>query len=374
MDPSTERLDAKPTTTSHPVVASADHSARNWVPLVIGFGVAIGVWLLWVYVGIGCVHKQLDKAALQFANQGEISKLPSAAAPASASSAALAALAASAAEQKLANEKAIAERKTVYFTQVGQTGDAFGGLNAALTALAGALVFWAGFMQHQTLKHARAETVRLQKLVEEEWVARHKQEFESLFFRMLSLTREVTERIEVDSSIPRKGAAALDSFATRITDGWTMPDSPKAQLESLTDRFMKKVYETAPSSMGPYFRMLYQTFKQIDQSGLTYKERVPYANIARGQISEGAVLLLALNGWGTYGYKFIPYIEKYGLLEHMHPKYLQLVKAALRYGYRERAFLGSEERDLTGNEWHAQPHLKQFYPAGMGEARPEDIT
>lgn len=38
---------------------------------------------------------------------------------------------------------------------MAQVGDTYGGLNSLLTAIAGALVFWAGFMQHRALRDAQ---------------------------------------------------------------------------------------------------------------------------------------------------------------------------------------------------------------------------
>jgi hypothetical protein len=84
-----------------------------------------------------------------------------------------------------------------------------------------------------------------------------------------------------------------------------------------------------------------------------------YANIARGQISEGAVLLLAINGLTSHGYKLVPLIEKFGLLEHLHPRYRDEIGPALMLGYRPRAFMGSEERAKPGNEWEDTPKLAQ---------------
>lgn len=68
------------------------------------------------------------------------------------------------------------------------------------------------------------------------------------------------------------------------------------RLGVLVSNFLTSVYDKRPSAFGPYFRLLYQTFKYIHESPLTAAEQIRYANIARGQISEGAVLLLALSG------------------------------------------------------------------------------
>ena len=356
--------------------ASRDSTNAQWWVLGIGLLVAVLVWCLWLFFGIGWVNHRVERLAIAEA------QLPvaHAAAPAPA-------VVASSPFVTTTNAK-----ETAYFTQIGQVGEAFGGLNAALTAIAGALVLWAGVMQHQTLKHARAEALREREEAGEERHSRKIQQFESLFFRMLELSRDMTARIETPRVWVRalytnpaeqattfetkpgpKGNSALHHFAWRIDTGWTPPADTKEQLRRLVDRFKKRAYNRAPSAFGPYFRMLYQTFKHVaDESSLTEAERVRYANIARGQISEGAVLLLALNGLTVDGYKFVPLIERFGLLEHMHRTYRARYREALLIGYRPRAFLGSELRAGPENKWNPVPLLPANSFGGLGPMNQED--
>ncbi|MEO7548908.1 MAG: hypothetical protein ABIT82_10830 [Ramlibacter sp.] len=49
------------------------------------------------------------------------------------------------------------DQRGAYFSELGQTGDAFGGLNALMTAVAGALLAWAGYLQFRSLQRARAD-------------------------------------------------------------------------------------------------------------------------------------------------------------------------------------------------------------------------
>jgi hypothetical protein len=355
-------------------MSSADEDGTwHWhliVP-VLGLVVVGLVWYGWLTRGIFLTHSQVAKSV-----------------PAAASA---------------ASSPPIPNREQ-YFAEVGQSGDAFGGLNAGLTALAGVLVAWAGVMQHLMLKQARRQAVEERRAREQqasdsreglrlaqealkherEEAARERdtrrlQEFEGLFFRLLELSSSVTDRIETDAvptsmiTVPgegtrtfgapaRHGPAALASFASSLRNvalGQLPPlqHDRNAQLGKLVSLFLTRVYDRRPSAFGPYFRILYQTFRHISESHLTYEEQVKYANIARGQISEGAVLLLALNGLTVDGYKFIPLIEKFGLLEHLHRRYQVEFKELLSIGHRNRAFMGSVERALPGNEWVATPLL-----------------
>jgi hypothetical protein len=272
--------------------------------------------------------------------------------------------------------------RSIYFTEIGQTGDSFGALNALLTAVAGAFVFWAGYMQYRSLKLAKAEAVR-------EREARTLQQFESLFFQMLGLSRELTDRIErivtktvhrpffkePDAPIlDRKGAAALDSYAALLASFEPDRESNEETLRRLVDRYHRFVYGRSPSAFGPYFRLLFQTFKFIDEAAIGEEEKVRYSNIARGQISEGAVLLLAANGLGLFGHRFVPLIEKFGLLEHLHSEYREKFDAALRLGYRQRAFVGSAERSnlpIESAPLLPEGHFKESAQQAQREAEAE---
>ena len=140
-----------------------------------------------------------------------------------------------------------------------------------------------------------------------------------------------------------------------ITRNWTprLRSDRNAQLEKIVSLVLTEVYDRKPSAFGPYFRILFRTFRHISVSGLTYENQVKHANIARGQFSEGAVLLLTLNGLTADGHKFVPLIEKFGLPEHFHRRYRQEFKGLLTIGYRDRAFLGSTESAL---QYRYTPH------------------
>jgi hypothetical protein len=142
-------------------------------------------------------------------------------------------------------------------------------------------------------------------------------------------------------------------------------------LDALVRAFLTKAYDRQPSAFGPYYRILYQTFKHVADSTLSEAEQIRYANIARGQISEGAVLLLALNGLTYDGFQFVPLIERFGLLEHLHRRYRTTCERYLLLGYRPRAFLGSTERKRPENSWHPTPLLPAAHFLHLEKARVE---
>lgn len=171
------------------------------------------------------------------------------------------------------------------------------------------------------------------------------------------------------------GNPGINQFARRVFDKATA-SMARLSNEDLLDRLVRlyaiSVFDRRPSQFGPYFRLLYQTFRHVAEAPLDSEtERVRFANIARGQIPEGAVLLLALNGLTEEGHKFAPLIEKFGLLEHMHRRYKELLHDALLVGYRERAFLGSTERGRPGQEWVPMAKLDAKHFESVVHARKE---
>lgn len=327
----------------------------HWAVLVIGVLAAIGLWLWWLFSGMEWVHSSTVRHVTQMQASQPSRQLM--AEPKSN-------------QQTAAPASVPTDDRANVFAELGQTGDSFGGFTALLTAIAGALVAWAGYMQHQTLKQAREEA-------KEEHKHRQRQNFESLFFQLLQLSASVTDKIErkgtKSSDGVRNGSRALDSYASTIFK--SILETPiggelkRDPLKCLVEKFLALVYDKNPSAFGPYFRLLYQTFKHIAESDLSDAEQIRYANIARGQISEGAILLLALNGLTVDGYKFVSLIEKFGLLEHLHRRYRTAYLGILSVGYRSRAFMGSEERSRPINAWIAEPMLKDTLFAELEKSR-----
>ena len=297
-------------------------AGNPWLVFGLSLSGALFAWFAWTRWGLAWGHGLVAQS--MHVGNADIT--------AASSSASVAASAASAPHRDVLNE-------------ISQTGQAYGGGSALFAAIAGGLVFWAGFMQARALKESRAAYAH--------------QQFESTFFELLKLTRELQERFkthgedfrdhtkEFISAPEREGAEALDSFAASIVGRYkatvTPPLSDLEMARGLVQDF-SKIYSKRPSAFGPYFRAMYQTFKHIADSTLDLDDKKRFANIARGQVSEGAVFLLALNGLTEIGSNFIRYIEEFGLLEHMHRRYRARFEPALLVGFHQRAFMGSSER------------------------------
>jgi Putative phage abortive infection protein len=299
----------------------------SWLVFVLSLAFALVVWFWWLTIGIGVAHKQV----VAFAP-------PQASVSASATS---------------------APDRAAMMAELGLSGDAFGGANAFFAAVAGGLVLWAGVIQSRSLNEARAATRQARAAYEEERRFNRREQVSSTFFQMLALCRELVERIDngLKADANRTGAAALDHFAheldRRLDERGISVTQEESQAAHIATTYIGTVYDAHPSQLGPYFRLLFQTFKLLAESELDDATQIQLANVARGQISEGAVLLMAANGLTERGFKFIPLIEKFGLLEHMHAKYRNKYKKGLLHGFRQRAFMGSKER--SSYQWELTP-------------------
>jgi hypothetical protein len=319
----------------------------GWLVLLAALFFALLFWWIWLSFGVKLVHSQMVEHASGYATN-----------------------AAKVAGTATSGGSVSASDRMAAIAEFGQSGDAFGGASALFAAIAGALVFWAGVLQSRSLKEAKVAAQLATQAYQEERATNRREQFISTFFQMLTLNRQLIERVDMlgnTNSISddghRQGAAALDSFAwslvRRLEDGSIQCQEIKHQASFIATTYIGSVYDKRPSSLGPYFRLLYQTFKFVAEAELDEDEKIRFANIARGQISEGAVMLLAANGLTERGHQFIPLIERFGLLEHLHNDYRNSFKPALLEGYRQRAFMGSKEREKY--PWSPTPLRSAHY-------------
>lgn len=199
------------------------------------------------------------------------------------------------------------------------------------------------------------------------------QQFETAFFELLKLTRDVVQLFEYTYLVQaaatdttadspsrwreqtKHGYAALNAIAAVEFKNDDSEVKGPARVQALVDKYKVRVYHQYPAALGPYFRLLYQTFKLVAEAPIDDKKKLQFANIARGQLSEGAVLLLALNGLTWRGRAFVEFIESFGLIEHMHPSYRARFREDLLHAYSRRAFLGSKERKQQVNDADPDP-------------------
>ena len=204
------------------------------------------------------------------------------------------------------------------FDQRGIAGDLYGALNALFTGLAFAGLITTLIMQKRELALQRAELKETRKEMSNqrgEMALQNKQIklqiFESAFFQMVAVLNRFIE----------------DISGTRSSRVYTGRDCLKMrqqdlilQMNRLCERPADLVttyeawYLKYQNDLGPYFRILYNIVKFIDESDIDNKSL--YSNIVRAQLSESELIVLAFNVGSPRGEKFRQLSNRFHLLKH----------------------------------------------------------
>jgi hypothetical protein len=177
------------------------------------------------------------------------------------------------------------------------------------------------------------ENLRLQSAINNKnQLLTQKNQFESIFFNLISLQNQIAKEINTDIYVSYKngeiekdvkGKAFFDCLAPSISKDFR--DSKKKDTEMLLKIF-DKYYDIHASDMGHYFRNMYHIVNYIDSSpyflqiigNTDYFQKKDYVKILRAQLTNNEIAILAINGLSIRGEAFKPLIEKYELLKNIH--------------------------------------------------------
>lgn len=116
---------------------------------------------------------------------------------------------------------------------------------------------------------------------------------------------------------PFTGRAAFDTIAGFFID--TVFDNNndyKRRSASATDEYLE-FYAKHQTEMSVHFRMLYLLVTLISKSELEEEDKVEYAKLVRGQMSNAEMLMVRYNCRSLYGMKMQPYCNQYNLTKHL---------------------------------------------------------
>lgn len=236
---------------------------------------------------------------------------------------------------------------SVDLSTLGQTGDLFGGINALFAAFAFAGVALAAYFQYQTWKLQAEETqmARIEHI---------QQSFEPLFFKLMERFESVSEPARIIFK-QECGDVVIHGYKGYRTSGAEIDQLGVAPRREVLAAYMS-VYERSTSTLGPYFRSLFQIFKFISKSKLSRDQKILYANIARANLSEFDVTMLGFNCMTGLGKDFVVYVEAYGLLKHVKNK--DAIEIFQHY-YSPSAFQSSRRRleYWRTDGTHHKPHF-----------------
>ncbi len=237
--------------------------------------------------------------------------------------------------------------------KLGQFGDFFGGvLNPLLSFMALLGVLYTIRTQGKELKEAREETRIANRIQDKQTGVFERQNFESVFFRLVDVHSKIAERIR--NKMDPWGANGFDVAVSEVLKNYKhacedLADAqrlaPKPQYAAInpevtTERqlllraFEEGIHGEARVMLSQYYRNLYQILKLVDGfkvfAGEDHKGRRPprlirldyfhkrqYSNILRAQLSDDELKLLFFNCITPYGDGLKSYVEQYSLMKHL---------------------------------------------------------
>lgn len=192
------------------------------------------------------------------------------------------------------------------FENSGQFGDSFGPLGAMMSAVAAVSALLAYWSQ-------RDELNRLKTSAEADRLRAEKNDFEGMFFQLVTLFRNTLVQIDVDQQTaqPARGA---DAFKRLISD--YMYRIKVDDISAGNEKNFKNMYLNNQNDLGHYFRLFYHIVKFIDESEIDGKMR--YIRIFRATLSNSEIVMIGLNCCYGAGFeKLKPLVEKYALLHNI---------------------------------------------------------
>lgn len=252
---------------------------------------------------------------------------------------------------------------------LGQIGDSYGALNAAIAGLAfsGVLV-----------------TILIQLLAsQDQAVQNHKEQFESRFFQLLELGRKLREEVQFSHTPAysaenpnadghlKRGFAAFEAMHADL--GWHLRDWDKGadlseDRDNLGAMYRSVVHDSSEATISPYFRILYTILRRIDEDDLlSTKDKHAYYKLVRSQITSAELSVASLNGMFRESANFSYFLEKARMFKYMPASQ---IKNVITPHYWFGAFLGRDayvqenppKRDSVLRKPSGQPWLNDSHP------------
>lgn len=236
-------------------------------------------------------------------------------------------------------------------SSLGAWGDSFGGFNALVSAVGLSVVLATLWIQASALREQADDT--------------HRQRFESSFFELLSLLRELRKELrfkhtkdyvygKTKNSNRTVSLAALsyssqridiDAVAAAVSEVtyWLVRQNiaKSPTKKDLVNIYMRRVSSTSERHFSPYFRIIYTILARIrDDKILRTEEKYRYSNLLRSQLTSSELTLLALNGLTPASKDMAELITQFRML-----KYLPVSNMRRRFQgvYPPEAFSGRDE-------------------------------
>lgn len=173
--------------------------------------------------------------------------------------------------------------------------------------------------QQEELRRQQQQLDAQEKQAKEQLDSIKRQNFENSFFHLLNLHSQIVFGMKTDDVPHKKEVEGRNCFYFWFITLRNKFHEEKQEGVTGTQRYVM-FYEKYQEVLGHYFRNLYHLFKFVKGSDIQDKRR--YTSLARAQLSQCELVFLFYNGLSSYGEKFKPLIEEFGLLENLNRKLL----------------------------------------------------
>ena len=147
-----------------------------------------------------------------------------------------------------------------------------------------------------------------------EWFQTQMQLFDSKFRLFMQAYTDAINSYDFEG---KTGRLALEKIATNFSKGeFENHNDYKRRNESAIEEY-KEFYSKHRIFMSIHFRTLYLLMSLLYNSDLEEEDKVMYAKMVRGQMSDGEMLLLRYNCMAEYGRKMQVYCNQYNLTKHV---------------------------------------------------------
>ncbi len=216
--------------------------------------------------------------------------------------------------------------------KAGVWGDTFGALNAFFGGLAFSGVIATLWMQRRELANQQNQLRDAQR-------EQHLQRFDSTFFQLLTLLRDLREEVRTrrhEYETELKGPAAFREFYDINLKRSSIDSDKPMSKEDISALYASSTLMHAENPLGPFFRIVYSILRRISEdAALTTKDKERYGNLVRSHLSTAEVGLVGLNGLVKESNDFSKFIEEFRMLKYLPENRL---KSDLRRFYSNATF------------------------------------
>lgn len=197
--------------------------------------------------------------------------------------------------------------------KAGQWGDTFGGLNAAFGAIGACVVLATLLVQRNAIEQQRSSLTEQRKLIDQQRSEQHRDRFETTFFKLLDLLRELKQ-----AEVGQPGKSVINIAAGRMLMGAGLNLAQNEHRDFLVKTYDEQVHKPFERHLSPYFRVVYTMLKRIEEeTNLSEQEKIGYGNLLRSQLTSDEVTIAGYNGLSSVSKDFGKLLERFRILKYL---------------------------------------------------------